>query len=318
MSAFKGRDERSAGVPLGSPIALPAASSTAGSSSQVTAGRPGNRAPKDSPSARHIKSQALGRAAVSLSQRDLELLVSIGRHRFLTTRQVEALHFADHASPVSGARTARRVLRRLCQCLLISPLGRRVGGERAGSAAYVWRLASAGQRLLVREGLAAHSRRAGQEPGQHYLFHCLAVADVHVALRAAERQGRFELARVQLEPDCWRAYLGSAGERLRLKPDLFVITRTAEFQDHWFIEVDRGTESTVTVLKQCARYEAYRRTGLEQHQTGVFPLVVLVCPDERRQSTLAGAIQRSHSLTQPLYRVTTQADVVGLLAEGAS
>jgi hypothetical protein len=43
----------------------------------------------------------------------MAVLASVAAHRFLTTRHVERLHFADHSSALAGARACRRVLARL-------------------------------------------------------------------------------------------------------------------------------------------------------------------------------------------------------------
>ena len=75
-----------------------------------------------------------------ISERELEVLRSVERLRFLTARQIERLHFIGHASPVTAARTCRRVLERLAGGgLLRRLLGRRcrlgmLDGEALGNA----------------------------------------------------------------------------------------------------------------------------------------------------------------------------------------
>jgi hypothetical protein len=134
----------------------------------------------------------------------------------------------------------------------------------------------------------------------------------------AEREGHVLLGRVQVEPACWRSYGGIGGERLTLKPDLFAITTTGEYEDHWFIEVDRSTESLPTLLRQCQRYEAYRRSGHEQATNDVFPLVVWVVLDEARRARLRKAISVASALDEALYRVVVPDDLVALLSGGAT
>lgn len=247
-----------------------------------------------------------------LGPRDWQVLRSVAAHRFLTTRQIERLHFFDHASALSGARTARRVLRRLHEDRLLDPLKRRIGGVRAGSAAHVWRIGPAGYRLLSRAADAADARRPPSEPGLRTLEHCLAVADVHLSLVEAARRSQLSISRVEVEPAAWRPYLGPSGERLVLKPDLFVVTAIGEYEDHWFIEVDRGTETLPTLLRQCERYERYRRSGQEQAVSGIFPLVVWVVPTRQRQERLLRALTRP-KLDSRLYRVVLPEELVGLV-----
>src|SRR5919201_2372321 len=140
-----------------------------------------------------------------LSERDLEVIRSIAEHRFLTTRQIEALHFADHATELAGARVCRRVLARLSDERLLARLERRVGGVRAGSASFVYALGPVGGRLIDGQ------RRRLIEPSTTFLTHTLAVAQAHVELVEATRTGQLELLSADIEPNCWRRYIGAGG-----------------------------------------------------------------------------------------------------------
>jgi hypothetical protein len=192
---------------------------------------------------------------------------------------------------------------------------RRVGGLQAGSAASIWMLSSAGQRLRnLRAGRGAVGRVC--EPGERFVRHYLAIGEAHLALVTATRTGQLELLRVQIEPACWRSYSGLGGQPEMLKPDLFAVTASGEFEDHWFIEVDRATESLPTLIKQCRQYEAYRRSGQEQAGSGLFPLVLWVVPDEPRATKLRQALQASHDLDQALYRITTPDRLIAAITGG--
>jgi hypothetical protein len=239
-----------------------------------------------------------------LSERDWAILDVVAAHRFLTTAHVEQFYFCAHSSPASAARVCRRVLERLETHRLLERPIRRIGGLQAGSASSIWMLTSTGQRLRnLRAGLGAVGRV--REPGERFIAHYLAIADTHLALLQAGRAGQLELSEVQIEPACWRTYTGLGGSREVLKPDLYAVTLSGEYEDHWFIEVDRSTESIPTLLKQCQQYETYRRTGNEQQARGVFPLVVWVVPDNSRQAKLQSALRTAHSLPSDLFRITT-------------
>ena len=254
----------------------------------------------------------LAQLEAALSARDRRILDLLLGHRYLTTRHIEGFCFANHASAASGARSTRRVLRRLAVNGLIAALGRRIGGVRAGSSSYVWQLAPAGARVVAgRVGYRTH------EPSLRFLNHCLAVADAHLAVLAVQRAGHVDDVSVQLEPLCWRSFSGLGGERRMLQPDLFVRTTSGEYEDRWFIEVDLGTESLPTLMGKCAAYEAYRASGHEQTTHGVFPLVVWQVPDEPRRERLASRISRSLHLTPTLYRLVTPGELPRLIAGGA-
>jgi Replication-relaxation len=252
-----------------------------------------------------------------LSARDRAILTSLDRHRFLTTRQLQLLHFHDHATPEAAACICRRVLARLDQLEIIEHLQRRVGGVRAGSASFVWRVGLLGDRLLRQaHGEGARARR--KEPSARHLDHCLAIADCHLALVTAARAGHLELLTFATEPDCWRSYLGSGGAREVLKPDLYAVTAIGEYEDHWFVEVDRATESLPTLMRKCVQYERYRRTGREQAEAGVFPLVVWVVPDDTRAAKLQAALQTARGLDMAVFRVTTAEQLLNLVCGGVA
>jgi len=173
-------------------------------------------------------------------------------------------------------------------------------------------LTSAGQRVLsLRGGLGAVGRV--RAPGERFVRHYLAVADAHLALRSAARAGQFELMSVELEPTCWRPYAGLGGSREVLKPDLYAVTASGEYEDHWFLEVDRATESLPTLIRQCQQYEAYRRTGTEQAKRGLFPYVLWIVPDDTRAEKLDAALDGVRQLDRQLFKITTPERLIDVI-----
>ncbi|MFL6137365.1 MAG: replication-relaxation family protein [Frankiaceae bacterium] len=248
--------------------------------------------------------RGLARLRVELSERDAAVLRQVAAHHFLTTGQVEGLCFTAHATPLAAARACRRTLARLHDHRVLMRLERRIGGVRAGSASFVWTVGPVGDRLL-REARGDPRRRRWYEPSARFLDHCLAVADAHLRLRAAAARGTFELVTVELEPACWRSYFGTVGASDVLRPDLYAVTAHGKYEDCWFIEVDRGSESLPRLLAKCGQYEAYRRSGPEQQQSGTFPLVVWLLPDRKRADRLSEAIATSRLLDPALFRCLT-------------
>jgi hypothetical protein len=270
--------------------------------------------PKGVAAASRLSRGQADRVGRSLGDRDRAILHSLAAHRFLTTAQVERFHFADHQSPDAAARICRRVLHRLHELRVIEHLDRRVGGVRAGSASYVWRVGLVGDRLLRLGSADDQPRARRKEPSLRHLEHCLAIADTHLMLRDLATSGAIELLEVQTEPACWRTAASFGGNTL--KPDLFALTASGDYEDHWYIEVDRATESLPTLLKKCAQYEDYRRTGAEQQERGIFPLVMWIVPDDGRAAKLAAAITVSRSLDRDLYRICTPASFAEVITGG--
>jgi Replication-relaxation len=258
-------------------------------------------------------SRRLGRrrlAAVreGLSRRDLAVLADIGRFRLLTSRQLETLHFNEAATPLTAARTCRRVLRRLTSLGLLHRLERRIGGLHAGSAAFIYALSDGGQRLL--DGGADAPRKRLHEPSLPFVAHTLAIAELYVALVISSRQdsgigpGIIELLDVQTEPACWRRWSRGDGSGEVLRPDLSVSLGVGSDELRWFVEVDRGSEHLPTVLRKAATYQRYYDSAVEQTREGVFPRVLWVVPDGRRAQQLAAGLQRERGLTAELFAVS--------------
>ncbi|RFS84152.1 hypothetical protein D0T12_18520 [Actinomadura spongiicola] len=242
-----------------------------------------------------------------LSERDLAVLRSLSELRLLTTALLRRLHFTPerHATEAAAAVAAMRVLSRLKARGLVARLRRRIGGVRAGSSGIVWQLGATGERLLrVLHG--EPKRRRFVEPSAVFVEHTLAVATAAVCVRELDRQGVVELVTLETEPACWRAFLAPHGARSWLKPDLFVITANGEFEDHWFIEVDRATEHPGTVLRKASVYQRYAATGAHQATYGVFPVVLWVVPCEQRQEVIAAALKDAKGVPRDLFRVITE------------
>lgn len=300
----------------GLPPALPPATTHPSPSSQVSdasGASGGTNTPRtasaETPPAR-LSARRLAAVAAQLSDRDYAALRVVGEHRYLSTHQVQRFVCRHHSSEDAAARTARALTRRLMRLGLLRPLDRRIGGIRPGSTATVWQLAPAAYTLLRAEGSTART----YQPSPRFLAHCLAVADVHLALHSLASEQR--TVSVETEPASWRRYNGAGGESRWLQPDLAASLATPSFHDHWFIEVDLGTESLPTLLGKCRQYADYRASGIEQERLGAFPLVLWVMVREERIAPLRTALLRSTTLDAGLFRLVGPSEVLGTLEQG--
>ncbi|MBU2601874.1 MAG: replication-relaxation family protein [Actinobacteria bacterium] len=270
-------------------------------------------------SGQRVSRRRLEDIRASLADRDLQILVSLATHRFLTTRQICRLHFGDKPTETAALRSANRALYKLRSLRLLVALERRIGGVRAGSGSYVWSLGHIGARLLQRandvDGLPRRQRQ--REPSTTFLEHTLAVAEVSLRLREIANRGEVTLLGVQHEPACWRPYSGPGGGTVRLKPDLAAVTATEKFEDHWFFEVDLATEPPSRVVRACQNYQAYRQSGVEQRRLGLFPAVVWIVPTGRRKETLVSHLDGHDAISARLFTVITLDELEGLLRRGA-
>lgn len=269
------------------------------------------------PAAHRLSRDQVERVGRRLSARDRQILQTVRHHRLITTDQLRRFHFHEFGTDQAAARICRRSLNRLHKLQVIEHLERKIGGERAGSAAYVWRVGLVGDRLL-RLSDSTSSRARRKEPSLRWLEHCLAIVETHLRLRELSKAGAFQLITVTTEPANWRPYQKPNGSPSICKPDLAVVTASGDFEDHWFIEVDRGTESLPTLITKCSQYLDYQASGQEQQRHGVFPRVIWLMPTSADADRLATAIARTNLLPPELFRVITQAQLGEVIERGAA
>jgi protein involved in plasmid replication-relaxation len=258
----------------------------------------------------YLTQARLAELASSLSARDHDVLSTLATVRLASGAQLTRLHL-NGLSP----RRARTVLEALADYGLIVRLPRSVGGVRAGSAGFVYALGIGGWQLLVGPG---RRRRPPLGVGTLFVRHTLAVTEVYVGLREAERAGRLTLARYVGEPATWRSFSGPGGGRAWLKPDAAVTVQLGSYLDDYWLEVDRATESTTTIARTCDRYRAYWQTGRAQADGGVFPQVLWLVPDEHRYEQIVNVLARQPEAAWKLFTVALQRDAITRIASGVT
>ena len=270
--------------------------------------------PQAAPKPRRPRARPEGMAQLdaALPEAARAVLGSLSALHVLTSRQLDRLHFQeDHTvTPLAATRRAHRCLARLHQLGVVDRLDRRVGGPRAGSTAYIWRLSPAGARLV---GLPAQRRRP--EPGYHHIAHTLDVAEVVVRLHEHARHNRVAVSSIETEPGCWRRYTDPAGRPRWLKPDLRLTLRTARAELHWFVEVDRGHERTGAITHKATAYAHAWRDGTEAARAGVYPCVLWVVPDQGRAALVAANCSAFPAAPAGLFATATRADAIDTLTE---
>lgn len=258
-----------------------------------------------------VTARQLLRVRADLTERDWQIIAMLARVRVATSGQLEVLYFAGVTRRRAQQRLAVLVRRRV-----LARLPRVIGGVRAGSRGHVYALDAAGQRLAD----LGHGRRPRRPRpvGRAHIDHALAVAEVYVRVVLAERSGELRLLRFAGEPGAWRSFHGAGGARVTLAPDAYLVTSVDGFEDHWFLEVDLGTESAATLSRKLAVYRGYWQSGTEQAARGIFPKVLWLVPDEPRVGVLAKVIARQPAEARSLFVVSRTGDVVARLRQGAA
>jgi Replication-relaxation len=251
--------------------------------------------------------------------RDRQIVETVARLTLVSGGQLSDLFFSSTSHPGTRARLARRVLARLVEQRVLDRLERRRGGAGGGSSAWLYALGSAGRRIAAYwagEGLPRS--RGAHEPGAVWTKHTLAVSDLYVQLREAERAGRVELLDFDAEPACWRRYSRLASAAEILKPDAYVRLGVGEYEDSFFVEVDMGSERRGQLTRQHHAYQEYFRSGEEQTRTGVFPGVIWIVPDEKRGELLRDIQGRLPEQTRRLFMLAASERALEVLCGEAT
>jgi len=242
----------------------------------------------------------------SMSAEEWAVMHDVETMRLATAGHLQRLHALRTELRV---RSFRRLLQRLHDKQVLFRLGERtVGGRRGGSAGWVYGIGIAGQRLLQ------HPPRRPWTPRPSWLAHALAAGHLYVELREAEAVRRLTIDTFESEPKCWRHYEALGGGIIDLKPDAFIRLVGGDYEDSFFVEWDTGTESPSTLSRKLDVYTAAWKTGQEQAETGVFPFVLWLVPDERRADLMRTVIVRQHDAAQ-LHRVATHDQALNAFIE---
>jgi hypothetical protein len=254
--------------------------------------------------------------ADGMPARDRRIVQTTARLSLVSGGQILNLFFSNRNrldSP-TRARVARRVLGRLVEQRVLDRLERRRGGAGGGSSSWVYALGPAGRRMVAYwagEGLPRS--RSAYEPGAIWTTHTLAVSDLYVQLRQAERAGRVELLAFDAEPACWRRYTRLGGAAGVLKPDAYIRLGIGEFEDSFFAEIDLASERRGQLTRQHHAYREYFRAGVEQTNTGVFPGVLWIVPDGQRLALLRDIHRGLPEQVRRLFTVATSEQALAAL-----
>jgi hypothetical protein len=157
-------------------------------------------------------------------------------------------------------------------------------------------------------------RRVG-ETKPAFQNHTLAVTETYVQLVERARTGGAEVLAFVTEPECWRRFSGGLGAPITLKPDAYVQVGLGDYERLAFLEADLDSESAPTIRRKLEVYVAYWRSGSEQRNHGVFPVVLWLVPDEPRLTVIARMIGQLPPDGQALFMVCRLDEAAGQLTQ---
>lgn len=252
------------------------------------------------------------------TDKDIQILYFLNQARLATTSQLARLFYTDSDKPETAVRRANFTTQRLLKEGLVSHLKRRIGGVRKGSASYVWQITFQGLKLLKSQDDSISLRYKNQyEPSQGHVEHTLAITEIFVeTLETVRNSNQLTLETFSFEPNSWRSYQKLSGVGMTLKPDAYLELINHEYEDHYFLEIDRSTESLSRIVNTCKKYIEYYRSGVEQRQHGVFPFVLWIVPDDKRKLAISKAIQKELYNFWELFTVITLDDYQSYIQGG--
>jgi hypothetical protein len=250
-----------------------------------------------------------------LTADDEVILKTLATVHLATTSQLQRLTLDRQPVRAAEILTAQR-LQRLRRAGLTTAFLRRPSDRRPGRPGYLHALTVDG-RVLVggRYSIGGERPRKSWRPGDQFIAHRLGITELLVRLVARGRAGGPTVREFQAEPDSWRTYTGSDGERVVIRPDALVRLVQADTEISWFIEIDKGTEPARTLAAKAQAYRNYELSGVEQRRHGVFPGVMFVVLDGSRRRVVERVIARQPDSARSLFAVATEAAAVDRLAD---
>lgn len=251
----------------------------------------------------NLTRQRVSQLNQALTSRERSIVESVALLGLMTGEQLRQLYFTDLGSLKSSKRSSQQSLRSLTQRELLARLERRVGGVRSGSSGYVYALGRAGQQIVRRRRSETTRRsRRTHEPGEAFVAHRVACAQLFVELQLEQVAGGLRLEKYLGEPDCWRRRIGPFGKPLTLKPDGFARLAAGDRLLHWFIEMDLATESQTVIARKGRAYLEHYASGAERD---VMPRVIWIAPNPERAMSIQTTLHALEGPTAELHIVST-------------
>lgn len=241
-----------------------------------------------------------------MTNQHFEILQFLADARLATSSQLARLFFAESPTHRSQIRRANLVTKQLKEAGFIYHQPRKIGGWTKGSSSYIWSLTYKGWKKLKEVNSSISLRfRNKVDFSQNHVEHTLAITEIFVEFKELEQLGKIKLEDFQFEPKSWRYYADIGGSSLILKPDAFAKITVGEYEDFYFFELDRSSESLTRIINTCKKYIHYYNTGIEQRVNDIFPFVLWIVPDERRKENISNAIHLKLNNFWQMFQVVT-------------
>lgn len=222
-----------------------------------------------------------------LTERDIQIMQAVYEYRVLTTQHLQTLFFSS----------VHQTYARLSALYHHGFLDRQFLGVYADkmNTPILYVLDKRGAEVLqARQGIDLAWSKDLKQVTPTFLEHTLAINTVRVAVAKACQQPGFRLVTWQGESELKAGYdrvtIRSESGRLQsvsLIPDSYFVLETPKGTGHFFLELDRGTETTQRFKTKILAYQGYYQSGAYQRRYNTRSLRVLtVTLSETRAANL--------------------------------
>lgn len=155
-----------------------------------------------------------------------------------------------------------------------------------------------------------------------FLEHTTAINDFRIAITLAAQRAGYELLKwigeAELKADYDRVNVRTASGKMQsvsLIPDSYFVLKTPRGFAHFFLEMDRGTETTGRFKTKIAAYMAYYQSGLYERRYGSKSMrVITVTSGRRRLDNLKTATEAVGGKRRFWFVVHTDLTIAAILA----
>ena len=251
--------------------------------------------------------------AISLTERDLQLLQTLHTARYLTTEQIQVLFYPGQGGVYGPLKSCRLRLKQLYEAKLIRRIDPWV--KRGHNVSYIYALDKAGAQTLEHE-FALSIAEADWKPKSNednlaFMKHTLATNEVRIAVIRAcagsaialtnwldEREIRGEQADqvTIIDPKTKKE-----GKTAVIPDSAFILTKDGKRSLHW-LEIDMGTVTiearnweSKSWVKKILAYQAYQNTAAVALRYGLpgMARILTITTSEARLETIKQATEQA-------------------------
>lgn len=244
---------------------------------------------------------------MTLTARDVDIILSVYENRFLKRDQIQRLHFHGASLQATSAR-----LKKLSDHKFLDKLQRAVAG---GASQAIYALDKRGADVISAaleiDRRKVRWNRANNRVEWLFMDHTLGIAEFKVCLDTALAGRREELLFYQRGDRSHLRRVSVTGARKKyyvVAPDAFFGIQTGRGKCIFFLEVDMGTETLSRFAEKVVAYKRYWKSHQYTEEYGFNNFRVLtVCESERRLANLRQATGRVGG--RQMFLFTTFSDI---------